>query len=336
MRCLALADALAASGARVTFATWADSRAVAERMRAAGFATISVGRSVPRDEPLEAADLDATLAAARAVGAAAILVDHYQAHESYLAGIRASGVGLAVIDDVADRDLTGARWLLNQNPRADRLLYSVSSRAIRLLGPQYALLRKQFAAARAKLRRSFDANDNRVLITFGGSAMADRIRAVLAAFEDVTRELEVRCILPSPDQLAEVEKAVGTSRHTVTVVTNVSDMAREIVMSDVSVNGGGATCWELCCLGTPMVTVSLSDDQSDNVSELASRGVARGVGVWQDSSPRAIAQAVAELLDAPDERAAMSARGMALVDGLGAGRAAKSLLETFAVAGVGA
>lgn len=334
MRCLALAGRLREAGVAVTFATWADSRVVAERIRSEGFATVSTGPGLAREAWLGGEDLSITVSAAKAIGAVAVLVDHYQAGEVYLRGVVEAGLGLAVIDDVADRDLSAAGWLLNQNPRAGQLRYRLAPDCRRCLGPEFALLRPQFNATRAQLTRSFADADNRVLVTLGGGDMASKSAAIIRALNKVDRTLAVRCVMGGSDPSGAVERAVSESRHEATVVTEVSDMAREMALSDVSVNGGGSTCWELCCLGTPMVTVSLSGDQSDNVSELGRMGVAVDLGVWRDeSTPDRVADAVAGLLADRERRAEMSARGQTLVDGDGAQRAARSLVDAFALEG---
>jgi spore coat polysaccharide biosynthesis predicted glycosyltransferase SpsG len=103
-------------------------------------------------------------------------------------------------------------------------------------------------------------------------------------------------------------------------------MARVMAWADVSLNAAGSTCWELMCLGVPMVATSLSRDQKRNARALAAAGVA----ALQTREALAYAGTrVESLLADPDRRGAMSRRAAELVDGLGAERAADSLQFTI-------
>jgi len=326
VRCLSLASALRAQGVTVAFATWADHDSVARKIRAHGYPWLAVGEEPAARAPLSAGDLAATLRLAQQQGAGTVLVDHYQAGADFLQGLKSAGLRVAVIDDQATRDLRAADWILNQNPAAGRLAYRVREDCVVLRGLQYALLRHQFAAQRGKVARRFTPEDHRVLLTLGGGAMAARSAAILLALGRIRRRLEVRCVLGSAEGAGAIQRAAEQVAHLVTLRTDVSDMAEEMSLSDVSVNGGGSTCWELCCLGLPMVCVSLSDDQADNVEWLGVSGLAVTVGTWQDcESSNRIAGAVEALLGAVEQRKSMSSRMLEQVDGLGAQRVAENL-----------
>jgi UDP-2,4-diacetamido-2,4,6-trideoxy-beta-L-altropyranose hydrolase len=267
-------------------------------------------------------DLEVTVETTRAAGSDCVVVDHYGARAAYFEGIKAAGLKLAVIDDRADRDLRAADWVLNQNMAASTLEHRVGPQATLLLGLRYALLRPEFPAARAALDRRFSTEDRRVLVTLGGGETTDLCSSVLAALEEVEQELEVRCVVACPSE--ELGARARRSRHQVAILAGVGDMATQMAWCDVSVNAGGSTCWELLCLGVPMVVTALSSDQSRNPPALAEAGVAVAL-----ASPLEAAAAVAGLLDDPARRASMSQAGMTLVDGAGAGRAAGSLEQTL-------
>ena len=97
-------------------------------------------------------------------------------------------------------------------------------------------------------------------------------------------------------------------------------MAAQMTWADVSLNAGGSTCWELLCLGVPMIVVALSSDQRRIPQALEEAGLARRI-----TSVDAAGQAVVTVLADPKERAEMSFRGQTLVDGRGAQRVATSL-----------
>lgn len=318
-RCRALALALRAQGKPVAFAVRSQSASAVAALEADDFPWMSV----PVESPLGSADLKALIWAAHHGGAVGVLVDHYEARSDYFAGIRASGLLVAAIDDRADRDLTSVDWLLNQNLAAPDLDYRVSHRAEMLKGVDFALLRPEFGAARGRLMRSWAAEDRRVLVTFGAGDTADVAASVLTALDRIERRLEVRIVVGrDAPGLGPLQEESVRSRHDVQVLQSVQDMTAQMVWADLSINAGGSTCWELMCLGVPMVVTELSDDQRLNVAAIAEAGV--GIQVQRDRLG-AIDTEVSALLDDVDRRAEMSRRGMSLVDGHGALRSAISL-----------
>lgn len=326
LRCQALAVAMKERGHSVHFVTRELPNHVESSIRRAGFdlETICYPRHEPKAE-LAAYDWQRTEEVARQTGAQAVLVDHYKAAPDYLASLGGKGLGVAVIDDLADRDLTVVDWMLNQNLGASALPYRVRPDCSKLLGPQYALLRPEFAIAGRSLSRRFSTKDQRVLVTLGGGETTQLCWQILSALNLVSRPLAVRCILggdgPPPTRLAE---AAATSRQQVQILGNVAHMAEQMVWADLSINAGGSTCWELCCCGVPMLVLATSPDQVLTASALERQGYASSLGEWEVNAPD-LASLVEELLGDPQRRAAMSSKAQRLVDGCGTARAAESL-----------
>jgi UDP-2,4-diacetamido-2,4,6-trideoxy-beta-L-altropyranose hydrolase len=332
VRCLALAAALRQAGTACTFATWDHADGIAGRIRQAGFEVVAVGKPVDSDQPLGPGDRAATLQAARHCAAGVVLVDHYQADAAYLAGLADADCRVAVIDDLADRDLASADWVLNQNPGAFGLDYRVRDDTVVLRGLDYALLRPEFAQARGRMHRTHGTEDANVLITLGGSDVAAQTAALVDGLDALPRRLVVRCILAGTAELARVEQATARSPHAVTILHDVADMAGQMAWADVSISAGGSTCWELCCMGVAMIVLQLSRDQAGNLPVLAEEGLAVAVGAWDSQrTPPTVASVVADLLAHPRRRAERARRGQARVDGRGAKRAADSLMALSAV-----
>lgn len=267
------------------------------------------------DDAVGEADLARTIDVARRRGCEIVVVDHYGAAPGFFEGLHAAGFRLGVIDDRADRDLRGADWVLNQNIAAPELQYTVRPDAKLLLGPRYALLRPEFGVARASLSRVFARQDSRVLVTLGGGGTARFCADLLRALDEVDRPLEIRCV--AADSADELTEAARSSRHAVILTGPIRDMAPHMAWADVSVNAGGSTCWELLCLGVPMVVLALSDDQRRNPGALAAHSVAVAAGSFAEA-----AAGTESLLADARRRREMSAAGSKLVDGHGASRVA--------------
>ena len=258
-----------------------------------------------------------------------VLVDHYGADEEYLALLNEAGLRLAVIDDLADRDLWAAEWVLNQNLGADFLDYRISPGAVKLLGPSYALLRPEFGVQRQILSRSFSLNDCHVLITLGGGESDVLAAHVIEALAGLDKLLRIRCIIGRRGTIGEeLHIAVKCNPHQVELLQDVRDMALQMAWADISINAGGSTCWELACMGVPMLVLALSSDQILNGKSLVAHGLSGYFEIVdEDQPPKNLAEAVSSLLADPLKRADQARAGQALVDGRGASRVAESLIQ---------
>lgn len=319
-RCLSLAHALRELSVSTTFAMRPLDAGIIRLVQDAGFPVVLLPPGGSDSRRLGADDLSALQEVAGAARASSIVMDHYGADESYLEGIRGSGLGLGVIDDTAERDLSAAHWILNQNLGAEELPLRHHSDATLVLGPRYALLRPEFVRARERTSRSFAPSDRRVIVTLGGGDIAAESGRILDELEAVPRALDIRVLArttsPVPRQ----------SHHQVSVVENPPDVPAHMGWTDISVNAGGSTCWELACMGVPMVVVALSRDQEGIASALEGAGAAVRV---EEVAPGWLAEAVGALLADAVRRRALSYRAATLVDGMGAPRAARSLAETL-------
>jgi spore coat polysaccharide biosynthesis predicted glycosyltransferase SpsG len=306
VRCSALAFALKRHGCDVRFAMRKLAGNADDFVRKAGFPVEVIADSDSEEHvPLTETDRARTADAARRSQARCLVVDHYGASSGYLRNMKDQGINIAVIDDLADRELTAADWLLNQNLGAAGFTYRTRPDCVRVLGPSYALLRPEFGIARGRLVRKFGPDDRHVLLTFGGGKTERLCIEVMKALNDGPRRLDVRSALGGED---------------------AASMAELMAWADLSINGGGSTCWELCCLGVPMVILTQASNQAPNVSALERQGCAVSLGEWRAAtSARRLAGCVEELLADPERRAAMSRASQALVDGAGSARAAESL-----------
>lgn len=271
-------------------------------------------------------DLDEILRTARKVGADWILVDHYGASPQWIDGLRREKTRIAVIDDLADRDLTAADWILNQNLNASNLSYMVRPECTILTGPRYALLRPQFFGWRRRLQRDFSPASRRILITLGGGETSRLCAEILHSLSRIRPPVSIRCILGGTQTMPASAVQETRATHELEILDHVDDMAEEMAWADISINAGGSTCWELCCLGVPMIVLVTSKDQQLIASSLEQNECGYNLGKWDPTtSPSLLLTTTEALLEDVEQRALMSSKASSLVDGLGARRVAESL-----------
>lgn len=325
MRCIALAEALRERGLRPCFVARAHG-AVRHELAAREFELELLPQPTPSmHEPLGETDAAALRAIAVRTAASAIVVDHYGACDAYLRSLVRLNVPLGVVDDMADRDLSPCQWVLNPSPFATRLRYRVDVGAAMLLGPTFALLRKEFTETTAP-QVCHKSGAARVLLTLGGGDQTQRLFEMSDALLRSARPLHIRCLSPDGGSLlARIGDAIPP-RHQFEIVEHQRCVADVFSWAEVALTAGGTTCWELCALGVPQVIVALEANQRPNAEGIAATGCGLTVGDYEGSRTAGRAAHAIETLLADERlRGCLSARARAVVDGHGAARAAAVL-----------
>lgn len=316
MRCLALAQHWLRVRGPVTFVLAADVPAFAARAQSEGceLQLIEV-------EPGNAADADATLAAARRLGAEWIACDGYHFGADYQRRLKSGGCKLLFVDDYGHGAEYCADLVLNQNLYAEPSRYQQRGPGTELLlGSQFALLRREFVAAERSPRMVAPVA-KRLLITLGGADPAGFTPTAVAALAHVDRELEALVVVGgSNPRRAEIEHAASALGPRVQVVSAVDDMPVRMAWADLAVTAGGSTCWELLYSGVPALVVILADNQIAVAESVARNGAGLDLGWSTRVSSAQLGSAIAELARDYALRQAMVRSGQSLVDGRGAQR----------------
>lgn len=315
-RCMTLAQALAAEGAEVHFVVDAEPT-VEAILRQHGFDVMCVGSD---DEP----ELCETARAACAWGAQALVCDSYAIRGEYLAGLPVPVV--AVIDDLADRPLP-VGLVINPAAGACALAYETEAGTKLLLGPDYALLRAEFAQ---EPTREIRPTVQRVLITVGGADPFDLTPRLIACTQQALGRLRVDVVV-GPFWSAESQGGLSRAAAADGAVTLHHDPAgmRELMLAvDLAIAGGGQTVYELAATGTPAVALQLAPNQRGNLRGLAEGGALVWAGDARDPDlTTLVGDALTAVANDRERRQAMSRCGRRLVDGQGARRVARALLE---------
>jgi UDP-2,4-diacetamido-2,4,6-trideoxy-beta-L-altropyranose hydrolase len=346
MRCLTLAATLAARGAAVEFVCRGLPAGLRQRAAArGGIALHALAEDARRAAPGEAdgvalkhgewlratqtADAADTLQVLRSGQPPRwLIVDHYALDARWERALRPHVGRLMAIDDLADRD-HDCDVLLDQNlvpGPAARYAGRAPAAAALLLGPRYALLRPEFAAARARLRDR-DGRLRRLLISFGAYDPANQTMKALRAVENACGpDVQADVVIGSDSpHLAEID-AFCRSRPRFRLNRDALNMAELMASADLAIGACGATAWERCCLKLPALLVSVAENQYPIAGELAGHGACVFLGRGEAVAQGALEEALRELAGSPARLRAMGGRAGELCDGSGAVRVANRLL----------
>lgn len=316
MRCLTLAAALERAGGQCAFAATPEATAVLD-----GFAGPDIVRlPAPGGDP--AALCLAAAEAGRAWGAQFAVLDHYGAGPAEDAVLRAAAGRLLAIED------------LRRRRECDLLLDSSLGRfesdypgVQALVGPDFALVRLEFAARRKSVlaRRLKAGPARKVLVSLGLTDVGAITGRVVDALLPVLGQQQIEVVLgPGAPSLAAI-KALASQDPRIGLHVGSKDMAHLIAAADIAIGAGGSSAWERCTLGLPTVTLILADNQRENTAALASAGACLSVEV-NGHLPARLKEAFVALASAPAVRARMSLAAADLCDGLGAERVAARML----------
>jgi UDP-2,4-diacetamido-2,4,6-trideoxy-beta-L-altropyranose hydrolase len=338
MRCITLAKALAKEGAEVLFICRELAGHLCDYLESQRF---SVARLPAPEGPVESPvdEYSAWLGVSQQWDAEQsraaldcvydwLIVDHYGLDQQWLQSMRAFSQQLLVIDDLANRPLLGD-ILLNQNLRRDSgAAYDplLPAGCRRLLGPEYALLRPEFAALRSGcLPRK--APQNRVLVFIGGSDAPNVSARAIDALAGLAEHGLTATVIAGKSNatLAQLEQQCAPLSH-VEVFSHVEDMAAQMVAADVAIGAGGTTTWERFALGLPSILVTLAENQRGNCDEAHRLGAAICLGDADQVTPEMIAAALRRLLADPGQWRQMSQTAAGLVDGGGTQRVINAML----------
>jgi UDP-2,4-diacetamido-2,4,6-trideoxy-beta-L-altropyranose hydrolase len=340
MRCLALAQAWQDRGGAVIFVTATRKPALLSRVIREGFAVHELKALPGTDaDACETLAVAAKAAAGRA-GAVWLVVDGYQFPTDYFRALKAGDIGLLAVDDLATIDLHAADLVLNQNMHATAGMYAGRAASGHLLlGSSFALLRREFRLARksapgamAGPPRDGDVRD--VVITLGGGDQANvtgGVLKILAGFRD--RRLRLTIIVgPANPHLVALRDSAAQLQpaHDVTLLADPPDLPALLTSADVAISAAGSSCWELACLGVPMLLIVTADNQRPSAAALAADDVAIVLGWHAGLLATDLLPPLRTLLMDREARRRLSRTASQLIDGRGAGRVAERV-ATFPV-----
>ena len=237
-----------------------------------------------------------------------LVVDHYAVDWRWEQVVRPMVRRMLVIDDLANRR-HDCDVLLDQNLHRrmeKRYAGLVPERCRLLLGPRYALLRREFWDARRQSAPR-DGTVRRLLIFFGGSDPTNETAKALTTLNllgrgDIYVDVVVGGINPRRE---EIRRQCATMPH-VTFHCQVAAMAALLAQDDLALGAGGTSAWERCCLGLPALTVVVASNQAEATAALATAGAVRDLGWHEQVTSAVMAAALADALAAPAELRRMS------------------------------
>ncbi|MFV2103416.1 PseG/SpsG family protein [Micromonospora sp. LOL_024] len=336
VRCLALGEEFLARGATVEVFGAVDGIDWAAGQLAARGIPLHPGPDTP----------DGLVAAAHRHSLDVLVLDSYELDPAGAGALRAAGVvTLAIVDgDTRGQD---ADLYLDQNFGTD-----LGVPAGRLLaGSRYALLRDTVLAARPPAAPSTDGpvtdgpaadaavvSRPAVLAFFGGTDAAGAAPALTEVLLSTGLPMELTVVVGRPGTAARLDRLTPGPGQSLLPVPPTGGLPTLIAAADLVVSAAGTSTWELCFLGAASALVCVVDNQRESYHRVVAAGLAAGLGELPElaaagpagaAARTAAARTLGGLLSDGAQRAALSARAQAAVDGRGRERVVDAVLDTL-------
>jgi UDP-2,4-diacetamido-2,4,6-trideoxy-beta-L-altropyranose hydrolase len=256
-----------------------------------------------------------------------LIIDHYEVESKCERKLRPLVKKILVIDDLANRE-HHCDLLLDQNFYLTKNRYEgkVPKECILLLGPNYALLRKEFTTERKKLKKR-DVDIKRVLVFFGGSDPTNETSKVLDEIENKDfSSLTFDIIVGQNNPELERIKSKISQLNNVSIHEQVNNMAYLMSKADFSIGAGGSVHWERCCMGLPSVVVTTASNQVETTEALAEKEIIDYLGECSRIDYYDLLSILKQMNTVKHYRA-LSVNGMNLVDGLGVNRLVEHVIK---------
>lgn len=324
IRCMALAQSWQDAGGFVVYAMRDGGDIFAERLSAQGMKLLKLTEQVGSRE-----DALATVRIASKLGIEWVVLDGYQFEAGFQQILKTAGLRLLCIDDEAKVGHFHADIVLNQNPHACEADYrNREPHTCLLLGPQYALLRREFQVWRDWQGEVPHVAKN-VLIMMGGSDQGNVTLAVLRALENLSH-LGIGVTIAVGDanpHLRSIRAAAHESRVPVTVEHAVVDIPRLLSSTDLAVSASGSSCYELAFMRVPSIVLALAENQRKVAEYLHDLGAVSNWPAEDILNAKALGEHIASVAVNRNQRKRMAAVGRSVVDGGGCDRVVKVMKD---------
>lgn len=263
---------------------------------------------------------------AQNIGAKILVLDDYRVDETYQLILHGKSMKWLQFEIRTDQPIW-ADFILNVNPAAKPADYAAVIRnqdTRLLLGPEFAILRPEFAYAS---KRPYNRSVREVLLTFGGGDDRGAILLVLRALHECNLE-DIKITVVSgahnPRNL-EIRKWIDVYLPKLVTLLIAPPNIQEIFsQSDLAFMAAGTSIYEMACCGVPMILISIAENQVKQAKAWSKATVY--LGSIAQINKEIIIKAFEAMRTQDEKREAITRESARMCDGIGANRIASIIL----------
>lgn len=300
MRCLTLADMLKEKGANCIFLCRSSEGNMIDAIKSKGHLVIAMPPNFINQQ--EDAAETAAILENYSLPIAWLIVDHYKLDRDWEKEIKPYVERIMVVDDLANRK-HDCSLLVDQNYFIDfeyRYEELVPEECVKLLGPQYLLLRPEFTKTRLQ-SKARDGQVSRILVFYGGSDPTNETVKVLNAFQNIEADnLHIDVVVGTANPNRHEIKEICDAHENFEFHCQIDYLASLMAKSDLSLGAGGVTMWERCYLGLPSIATIVAENQSVSTQAAGQYGAVWNFGWHGDVKVQDYADIIEKVLHTPE------------------------------------
>jgi len=251
------------------------------------------------------------------------IVDHYAYDAIAFHELFTYQSNVLTVDDCNDRGMLDCRWLVNPVTTHYR-----DADFTCMSGPQYALLRRQFAEQRVHLL-PFSRREKLVL-AFGGTDPAGLTLPVLKSLGKTGFCLSHIKVMIGEGVSERQEISAFCREHGVELGTSVENVAGFLSNARLAISAAGGSLFELACMGVPAVFVPVADNQFGALRQHVEAGWCQEANASYSDVEALVTQAI-ELWQDEATLEQYHLRALKLVDGKGVERVIDKIENDLAI-----
>jgi len=250
-----------------------------------------------------------------------IILDTYQINDKYIESLNVPGRLVVCYDDNSLYTYC-CDIVLNANFHAEKLNFRFGEKTPKLLlGPYYALLRREFREARPITIKENAAN---IFICFGGSDSRNFTPYTLRSLLNI-KDVKLTVVLGAYTRCdADV---FDLANDNVRILKNPDNLPVDMMNCDMAITAAGSMVYELAALGLPAVVITQAENQNLIADYLQQNKLMKWIGDYENVNTETIQEEAVALLKDTERRRMESARLVRTVNRNGAMNAAHAILE---------
>ncbi|WP_449599054.1 UDP-2,4-diacetamido-2,4,6-trideoxy-beta-L-altropyranose hydrolase [Paenibacillus sp. Marseille-Q9583] len=258
-----------------------------------------------------------------------LIIDHYSLDFRFEVALRNLFTNIMVIDDLADR-VHDCNVLLDtslDDSKKNRYSKLIPHTAIKLLGPEYALLRQEFADVRETLVFNHRESVKNIFVCFGGTDPTNETLKIIRALEPFLNSLaKVKIILGKTNPHAEKLKRLYEKNTKLEFLIQPDSIAIEMSSCDLAICAGGSMTWERYCLGLPGIVIAIAENQVELAQQSHLLALDEFVGLSSLIEVEDVTRVFKRIINSKEWIRNFRQKAMMVVDGKGVSRVVDLLI----------
>jgi spore coat polysaccharide biosynthesis predicted glycosyltransferase SpsG len=253
-----------------------------------------------------------------------LVVDSYKISTDVINSAAQKIETLAIVDNET-RGIS-ARYLLDHNLGARKFLTDARTR--QLIGPQFALVRKEIRDLRRTSSSRLGKTEKPILLVmFGGTDPRNLSSFVSETINSIDADFEIHFVAPQAN-INSIKSNLPSNRANIHELTPRIEVL--LSKADVVFSAAGTSVLDLSCIGIPSIYMSIAENQNPAIRAIDDLGL--GLTIKSGINSRKFKNEIVESINAcafdQQLREDSFTNSQELVDGLGASRVVSIMLAS--------